>query len=233
MILNRLESRRVDQIAISEFGIPGVVLMENAGRGCVDYLNAQKVNGPVLIVCGSGNNGGDGFVIARHLENQGIPTQLLLLAEADSISGDARVNYNIAARMNIPLSIGKDIQTFAATSDWSIDEFEWIVDAVYGTGGRVPLPQRISNWMQVFNATSAKRLAIDIPTGLECDTGEVDAKVFDADATCTFVSQKPCMQTPAGKKVCGSIRVVDIGVPEAAIDSAQSPSQAQSPANPI
>jgi len=101
--LTRAEVREVDRRAIEEFDVPGIVLMENAGRGCVEVLQSLGCKGPVLIVCGKGNNAGDGFVIARHLDIRRIPVKLLLVGAPDELRGDAATNYAVAAKSQLPI----------------------------------------------------------------------------------------------------------------------------------
>src|SRR5438067_9219883 len=105
MYLTRAQVREIDRRAIEEFGVPGVVLMENAGRSAAELLLSLGINGPVLICCGKGNNGGDGFVIARHLDNHGIPIRVLLFASPDDLTGYAAVNYGIIQKTGLPLLI--------------------------------------------------------------------------------------------------------------------------------
>src|SRR5437870_9185305 len=103
--LSREEVRAVDRRAIEEFGMPGVVLMENAGRGAAELLVSLGIHGPVVICCGKGNNGGDGFVMARHLDVRGIPVRVLLFAPPNELSGEAAVNYRIVSRTRIALRV--------------------------------------------------------------------------------------------------------------------------------
>src|SRR5206468_4557109 len=105
MYLTRDEVRQVDRRAIEEFGVPGVVLMENAGRGAAEVLLSLGVRGPVVICCGKGNNGGDGFVIARHLDLHAVPVRLLLFARPEELTGDAAVNCQIIAKSGLPLVV--------------------------------------------------------------------------------------------------------------------------------
>src|SRR5262245_25330662 len=102
--LSRAEVREVDRRAIHEYGMSGLVLMENAGRGCVDVLCELKCNGPVVVVCGKGNNAGDGFVIARHLDLRHVPVKVVLLGHPDDLRGDAASNYAILARYSVPIT---------------------------------------------------------------------------------------------------------------------------------
>src|SRR5436853_7938880 len=101
-MLTRAQVREIDRRAIEEFGVPGVVLMENAGRGAAELLLSLGVHGPVAICCGKGNNGGDGFVIARHPENHGVPVRVLLCARRDECTGDHATNYRIMEGPDLP-----------------------------------------------------------------------------------------------------------------------------------
>src|SRR5881394_299563 len=103
--LTRAEVRELDRRAIEEYGVPGVVLMENAGRGAAEVLLRLGVRGRVVICCGKGNNGGDGFVIARHLDNREVPVQVLLFARPEDLTGDAAINYRIIARSGLPIAV--------------------------------------------------------------------------------------------------------------------------------
>src|SRR5215813_2162731 len=103
MILTRDQVRELDRRAIKEFGVPGVVLMENAGRGMAELLRSLNINGRVVLCCGKGNNGGDGFVIARHLDNRQVPVRVVLVGEPESLTGDAGIAYRIIARSALPV----------------------------------------------------------------------------------------------------------------------------------
>ena len=131
--LSRAQVRNVDYRAIDDYGVPGVVLMENAGRGAAELLLQSQPRGPVLICAGKGNNGGDGFVIARHLENRRIPVKVLLFCDPAELKGDARTNYQILAAAKTPLRVFPN----AADPDALAAELagaDWIVDALLGTG---------------------------------------------------------------------------------------------------
>src|SRR5438093_237125 len=105
MILGRDEVRQVDRRAIEEFGMPGVVLMENAGRGVAELLLRLGIHGRVVLCCGKGNNGGDGFVVARHLDNHGVPVRLLLFSRPEELKGDAATHYRIIAQAGLPIVV--------------------------------------------------------------------------------------------------------------------------------
>lgn len=210
--LNREQARRLDRRAVDELGVPGIVLMENAGRGVADRLCALGAASPVAICCGSGNNGGDGFVIARHLDLRGIEARVLLWSPREKLAADALVNFNILERSGIT------VHCFSEASD--VPQFEqhlagtsWIVDALLGTGAagapRVPLNSVIA----AINRHPAPVLAVDVPSGLDCDTGEAPGEAIRAAHTCTFVAMKPGFVKPDAKPYTGEIHVLDIGVP--------------------
>jgi NAD(P)H-hydrate epimerase len=207
----------VDAIAIRDFGMSGLVLMENAGRGCAERLLRHGINGRVLICCGAGNNGGDGFVIARHLANAGIDVRVLMSADPSNLSPDAHANYGILAKTRAPIEhlagVSPEIlrDRFAAAEGGPI---AWIVDALLGTGATGPIRAPLDAWIRLINASAAKKLAIDIPSGLDCDSGQPGDPCIEATETCTFVSLKPCFLIEPGKVLAGKVSVIDIGVPK-------------------
>lgn len=210
--LTRELVRQVDRRAIEEYGVCGLVLMENAGRGCVDTLLALGCTGPVTIVCGRGNNAGDGFVIARHLDLRSVAVRVVLLGAPEQLRGDAAANYAVLVRSGIPLydlSSQFDEQVFAGY----LGDAEWIVDALLGTGA-VGAPR--SPWdraIGLINEAQGRRLAVDLPSGLDCDTGEPSPATVRADHTCTFVAPKVGFARPAARPFVGQVHVVDIGAP--------------------
>jgi NAD(P)H-hydrate epimerase len=212
--LTRDQCREVDRRAIEDYGISGLVLMENAGRGCVDVLERLGIDGPVVILCGKGNNAGDGFVIARHLEIRGVECQVLLLCPPNELRGDAATNFATLKKTQASIV---DLSSNAGAS--SLDErgrdAVWLIDAMLGTGAvgnpRPPFDVAI-DWM---NAHPAKKLAVDVPSGLDCDTGQPAAHTVRADHTCTFAAMKIGFTKPAAKPFVGTVHVCDIGVPPA------------------
>lgn len=214
--LTRDEIRQVDRRAIEVYGILGLVLMENAGRGCVDRLESLGISGPLAVCCGHGNNGGDGFVIARHLQLRGYEPRVLLVGDPAALRGDARVNFQIIERCEIPI-----VQLSAwdaSTVDRFLDGVDWIVDALLGTGAsgepRPPLDQLIPR----LNQQTARRLAVDVPSGLDCDNGSAASRTFRADHTCTFVASKVGFGFPTAREYLGCVHVLDIGAPCRIVD---------------
>src|SRR5262249_6027018 len=132
--LSRAEVRELDRRAIEEFGLPGVVLMENAGRGAAEVLLRLGARGPVVVCCGKGNNGGDGFVIARHLDNHGVPVRVLLFADPAGLTGDAAVNHRVLAKTPVPLDIQAGAALDLTALRTTLATADWVVDALFGTG---------------------------------------------------------------------------------------------------
>lgn len=210
--LTRELVRLGDQRAIEEYGVCGLVLMENAGRGCVDTLLALGCTGPVTIVCGRGNNAGDGFVIARHLDLRSVAVRVVLLGAPQQLRGDAAANYAVLARSGIPLhdlSSRFDERVFAD----HVKDAEWIVDALLGTGAVGPPRPPWDRAIDLMNEAEGRRLAVDLPSGLDCDTGEPSLATVRADHTCTFVAPKVGFDRPAARPFVGQVHVVDIGAP--------------------
>ena len=220
-VLTREQVRRVDALAIERYGMSGLVLLENAGRGAVDALlafdpsllsEAQRSNSQVVILCGKGNNAGDGFVIARHLEIRGVAARVLHLAPPDELAGDAKANFAILQHTGVPI-VDVSHGPLESQLNQHAADAAWLVDALLGTGAagepREPFAAAI-RWM---NAQPARRLAVDLPSGLDCDTGEPSAATVRADLTTTFVAAKPGFLTPQAKPYVGELRVIDIGVP--------------------
>src|ERR1700722_10626343 len=139
IFLTRAQTRAFDQRAIAQFGIPALVLMENAGRGTVDVLQALGVRGPVLICCGKGNNGGDGLVIARHLANRSISVKVLLFAHPDDLSADAAAQWRILQQLQLPAEVWPGSALDAERLRRALTQVEWVVDALFGTGLTGPM----------------------------------------------------------------------------------------------
>jgi NAD(P)H-hydrate epimerase len=217
-ILTRQQVREVDRRAVEEYGMASLVLMENAGRGCVDLLQQLGAAGPVVVCCGRGNNGGDGFVIARHLDLRRISVRVVVCCAPDRQAGDAEANYRILARSGVEIVPHGD--TFQNDLlHRALSGADWIVDALLGTGAtgepRTPYGEMIA----ALNAWPAKKLAVDVPSGLDCDSGRPASNTFRADHTGTFVAAKPGFFTPEARPYVGQLHVLDIGAPRMLIES--------------
>uniref|UniRef100_A0A7C2NXF9 NAD(P)H-hydrate epimerase n=1 Tax=Schlesneria paludicola TaxID=360056 RepID=A0A7C2NXF9_9PLAN len=211
--LTRAEVRDVDRRAIEEYGLPGVVLMENAGRNAAALLESQGISGLVAVVCGKGNNAGDGFVIARHLQNHGHDVRVLLACDPQQYTGDAAINYRVIERAGTPI-VRMDA---ASPAEWSqaLSSAEWIVDALLGTGLTGTVREPFATVIAAINAAGKKVFAVDLPSGLDCDTGQPLGGCVRATLTGTFVARKIGFEAPGAEAWTGPVRVLDIGVPKA------------------
>src|SRR4051794_36002562 len=221
-VLTREQCREIDRRAIEDYGMSGLVLMENAGRGCVDVLERLGISGPVVILCGKGNNAGDGFVIARHLEIRGYTCRVLLLSPPHELRGDAAANFTILQKSGVAIvHLSTDPAAHPSAANEKLkqqfDEHtkiaDWLVDAILGTGAtgdpRPPFDAAI-DWM---NAHPARKMAVDVPSGLDCDTGQPSVHTLRANHTCTFAANKIGFLQPVAQEFTGSVHVCDIGVP--------------------
>ena len=206
--MTREQVRAFDKQAIEQLGIPPAVLMENAGRGSAEVLKSLGVHGLVVICCGKGNNGGDGLVIARHLANAGHRVQIVLFARVGDLSPDADLQWNITQKMGLPSQWHADESGLSE----SFAKADWIVDALLGTGFTGPARPPFDRVIEAINASPARKLAVDIPSGLDCDTGEPMGPTIRAEHTVTFVAPKVGFANPAAAAFTGRIHVVDIGV---------------------
>lgn len=218
MDLSRQQVRDIDRRALEEFGLPGAVLMENAGRGAAELLLALGIRGPVLVCCGKGNNGGDGFVIARHLDNHGVSVRVLLFGTPDTLRGDAALYFNVLAHAGIPVAAWNAEQTDADALRIELASVDWVVDALFGTGLTGPVRPPFDTVIRTLNAAPAKVLAVDLPSGLDCDTGEPLGETVRANATATFVARKTGFANPRAGAFLGAVHVLDIGVPRKLTD---------------
>ena len=215
------QCREADRIAIEEMGVPSLTLMENAGRGCADLILGLNIDGEVVILCGRGNNGGDGFVIARHLHSAGKSVTVILMADSHRVSGDAKANLERLNAFPIPvIELPPDaghplIEGLLTGEEGSSPDV--IVDAMLGTGASGGLRPPYDQVVKVANALKSTRIAVDLPSGLDCDTGQVINDSFQADLTCTFIAAKHGMNTDNGRRYCGDVRLVDIGLPKQAL----------------
>lgn len=214
-VVTAQEMREIDQKAINEFMIPGVVLMENAGQRVVQAVldKLPDIQGKtVTIFTGRGNNGGDGLVAARHLFNMGADVKVLLLESPDKISGDAGINLEIWRRM------GQKVYTVTQKDDFNavrlfLVRTDIIVDAIYGTGFRGAVKEYVGRIIEAINASEKTVVSIDIPSGVEADTGRVSGPCIRANLTVTFGLPKVGLLLEPGAGCAGEIRVEDISLP--------------------
>ncbi len=217
LLMSRDQVRAFDAWAINGLGISGVVLMENAGRSCAELIE-EKLSAiarpKVCIFCGTGNNGGDGFVIARHLFNRGFTVVVVLCGDRNKIKGDARANLDILEGLGVrveemDVDAESDVEGRAASFAQDAD---MIVDAIFGTGLTGELRDEYKRLIGGINALSCPILAVDIPSGLDCDTGQTLGAAIRADWTVTFVAVKKGFPLESAQAQTGEIYVASIGV---------------------
>jgi len=207
------EMRELDRKAIEDIGIPGIVLMENAAVRFFDVL--IRLYGPVkgkkiTVVCGSGNNGGDGFAVARHLFNNSARVTVLFTGKGEP-GGDAGTNYSAALRMGI--SILHNITDVRRTYRYHITRSDIVIDAVFGTG----LSRAVEGeYARLLDAVSEAKhvMSVDIPSGLDCDTGKPLGTAVRADHTVTFGLLKKGFRHPDAGQYTGKVTCVDISLPK-------------------
>jgi len=216
-IMTRDEVRQVDAWAINEIGVPGVVLMENAGRSGAELAKEKLagVNEPrVCLFCGTGNNGGDGYVIARHLLNAGFEARVVLCGRRDKVQGDARINLDILERLGYGVELLDPAAGDVAARVRALGgEADLIVDALFGTGLRGELKREPQVLIEAINSLGRPILAVDIPSGLDCDTGEPLGAAIRAAYTVTFVAlKKGFVASAEASRYTGEVYVASIGV---------------------
>jgi NAD(P)H-hydrate epimerase len=214
--------RELDHQAIEVYGIPSVVLMENAGRGAAEIMMQLGIKGKVVICCGKGNNGGDGLVIARHLDAANIEVEIVLTVPAEQLSGDAARHLHIVRQTQISIVQATNAEL---TGEWLSDRLrdaDWVVDALFGTGLSGPLRPPFDAVVKSINAALGCKLAVDIPSGLDGDSGQPLGETVRADHTVTFVACKAGFAKPAAAAWLGTVHVVPIGLPRRLLESAHS-----------
>jgi len=216
LALTRQQVREVDRLAIEKYHVPGIVLMENAARGAAELameMLGSVANQNILILCGGGNNGGDGLAVARHLHNHGHNILIGLCTDPSRFQGDALINWRIVEATNLP-------QLAWEKAFYEIRSPNIIIDAIFGTGltesPRPPFAQIVER----VSAANCPILAIDIPSGLDCDTGQPLGPCIQANRTVTFIALKIGFQQAGAKRFTGEVTVADIGCPREAIDEA-------------
>jgi len=211
------QMRALDAHGIEDLGIPGVVLMENAGRQAAALLaEAVAPAGRAAVFCGPGNNGGDGAVIARHLANWGWSPEILLTQAAGDIRGDARVNLDVAVRMGIPAR-ALDRTRPLEEQLHSVAGAGAVVDALFGTGLTRDLDPWHRGLLRTLNALDTYRFAVDLPSGVHPDNGVVLGEAFNAHRTATFGGVKLGLVLHPGRALAGEVFLVDISIPRSRV----------------
>lgn len=252
--LSRDEVRSLDVRAAKELELPTLILMENAGRGAAEILRRRsEPNARVLIVCGPGNNGGDGGVIARHLDAWGHSIRIVWIVRSGQLRGDAAAQWAILSKSGVDQTAWLDAaqsdpQVAAAQEMWDrhteyrepvpvslgqvqfssplpdpdrfealLAEADWLIDGLFGTGLSRPVEGMMRTVIEAMNRSGKPILALDLPSGLDCDTGQPLGATIQATATASFVAPKLGFAQPGAAFYTGEVEVVDIGLPRCLI----------------
>ena len=224
-VLNAAQMREADRRTIQEIGIPSLVLMENAGRqvvAAIETVHGDRLEGSVAILCGRGNNGGDGFVVARTLWQRGVDVSVFLVGRVGDVRGDARLNLEILGRL------GVSVVEIADSEAWElhfseISDSALIVDAIFGTGLNAPLAGLLETVVADVNASGIPVVAIDLPSGLSADSNDPIGHSIEAGTTVTLAAPKLPLVLPPAEVRAGDIVIADIGIPMDVIEQLDGP----------
>jgi hydroxyethylthiazole kinase-like uncharacterized protein yjeF len=224
-ILNSTQMREADRRTIEDIGIPSLVLMENAGRQAVAAMEAMYgdlLEQQVAVLCGRGNNGGDGFVVARTLAQRGVDVSVFLIGRVAEVRGDARLNLDILGRLGVSVVEIADSQAwelhFSEVGDCTL-----IVDAIFGTGLNTPISGYIESVVADVNASGIPVVAIDLPSGLSADSSDPIGPSIEAGLTVTLAAPKLPLVLPPAETHAGDIVIADIGIPSEVIEALDGP----------
>jgi len=224
-VLNAAQMREADRQTIDDIGIPSIVLMENAGRQTVaamESVYADLHERKVAVLCGRGNNGGDGFVVARTLAQRGVDASVYLMGCVADVRGDARTNLEILGR------IGVNVIEIADSQAWElhlseVSDSTLIVDAIFGTGLSAPVSGLIASVIADVNSSGIPVVSIDLPSGLSASSVDLIGPSVEAELTVTLAAPKLPLVLPPGETRAGDIVIADIGIPGAVIESLEGP----------
>jgi hydroxyethylthiazole kinase-like uncharacterized protein yjeF len=224
-VLNGSQMREADRRTIEEIGIPALVLMENAGRQAVAAMEAvfsDLLDRQIAVLCGRGNNGGDGFVIARTLVQRGADVSVFLIGRVADVRGDARVNLEILGRLGVTVVEIADSQAwelhFSEVRDCTL-----IVDAIFGTGLKTAVSGLIESVIADVNASDIPVVAIDLPSGLSADSADLIGPSIEAALTITLAAPKIPLVLPPAELRAGDIVIADIGIPDEILEGVDGP----------
>ncbi|MDD3363982.1 MAG: NAD(P)H-hydrate dehydratase, partial [Syntrophomonas sp.] len=219
-LLSAEQMKEIDRRATEEYLMPGLILMENAGLRVLETIEGligELRNAKIIILAGKGNNGGDGLVLGRHLINAGARVDTFLLGEPENMSSDAYVNYNILEKMTdslFPLRVDEDLDRLMI----ALLSADLIVDAIYGIGFRGSLDDFETRVAQMVNWSQASVVAVDIPSGVEANTGKIHGVAIKANQTVTFALPKLGLVLDPGRDYVGTLTVADISIPQALLE---------------
>lgn len=211
--LSRAQVREIDRRSSEEFHIPGIVLMENAARAAT-HVACDMLRGierpAALVICGGGNNGGDGLAVARHLHNHAVEVTIAPAVDPESYRGDALVQWKITRAMKL--------HTIGYSGLSTVGSIHMIIDGLFGTG--LQATPRDMRWIDWMNGRGVPLLALDLPSGMDCDTGKpLGPACVRATRTVTFVAEKAGFANPLARQYLGEVTVGDIGCPHELIQA--------------
>ena len=222
-VLNSAQMREADRRTVEDIGIPSLVLMENAGRQVVaamEAMHGELLEHQVAVLCGRGNNGGDGFVVARTLLQRGVDVSVFLIGQVADVRGDARINMEALGRL------GLSVVEIAGSQVWELHFSEvsgcaLIVDAIFGTGLNAPVSGLVASVIADVNASGITVVSIDLPSGLSADSADPIGESIEADTTVTLAAPKLPLVLPPAETRAGDIVIADIGIPAAILDGVE------------
>src|SRR5918996_2497843 len=224
-VLNTQQMREADRQTIEDIGIPSLVLMENAGRQAVAAMEAafeDLASSRVGVLCGRGNNGGDGFVVARTLAQRGVDAAVFVIGSLADVRGDARINLDILGRLGVTVVEIGDEQTWELHFS-EISQCALIVDAIFGTGLKAGLGGMMETVVADVNASGIPIISIDLPSGLSADTPHLIGDCIDASMTVTLAAPKLPLVLPPAEAHAGDVVIADIGIPTEVIEELEGP----------
>ena len=219
-ILTAAQMREADRFTIEEIGIPSLVLMENAGRQVVAAIEAayeERLAGRVAVLCGRGNNGGDGFVVARTLLQRGIDAAVFVIGSVGEVRGDARINLDILGRLGVTVVEIDDEQSWELHFS-EVSQCTLIVDAIFGTGLKSALSGMLETVVADVNASEIPIVSIDLPSGMSADTSHLIGDCMQASMTVTLAAPKIPLVLPPAEAYAGDVVIADIGIPIEVVD---------------
>ena len=216
-LVTSAQMREIDRETIENRGIPGPQLMENAGRGIAEAILTDLIAVPqeskVVVFCGKGNNGGDGYVIGRYLHEEGVQVAFYFIGPIDKLSPDAKLNFDRAAGLDIELNEVKQVSDLPSELDAN-----FIVDAVFGTGFEGEAKGLAGEIIEYMNLQDVEIISVDMPSGLNADTGQFEGPVVQADYTFTLALPKYGLYISPGRELSGTVATIPIGIPDNVVD---------------
>jgi NAD(P)H-hydrate epimerase len=224
-VLNAAQMREADRRTIEDIGIPSIVLMENAGRqvvAAIEAVHEDILQRQVAILCGRGNNGGDGFVVARTLLQRGVNVSVFLIGLVADVKGDARTNLEVLGRLGLAVVEIADSQAWELHFS-EVSKSTLVIDAIFGTGLNAPLTGLMETVVGDVNASGIPVISIDLPSGLSADTPDPIGPSIEAGMTVTLGAPKLSLVLPPAENRAGDIVIADIGIPNGVFDALDKP----------